>query len=83
MASQEITQQIIIAYYSDDNKLIGKKNIFDYSLNLRVLRNTFVDTVKRWELMRHQTWNAQINSHKLATIAGLDQDCLKIDDINS
>ena len=83
VASQEITQQVIMAYYSDDNKLISKKNVFDYSLSLRVLRNTLVDTVKRWELMRHQTWNAQINTQKLAGIAGLDQDCLKIDEINS
>lgn len=79
---QEVSQQLIMAYYSEDNKLYLKKNIYDYNLKLRVMRNTFVDTFNRWELMRHQVWNIQINSHQLATIAGLDTDCVTIDEIN-
>lgn len=80
---QEMVQHLIITYYSEDNKLYLKKNIFDHSLKLRVMRNTFVDTVNRWELMRHQTWNTQINSGQLAMIAGLHNDCVTVEEINA
>jgi hypothetical protein len=79
---QELIQHLIMAYYSEDNKLYLKKNVFDHSLKLRVMRNTFVDTLNRWELMRHQAWNTQINGNQLAQIAGLNKDCVTIEEIN-
>lgn len=79
--AQEALQWFVASKYGEDNKIFRKKSVYDFSLKLRVLRNTMIDTMRRWEQMRHQDWNRQVNSRNLAVVAGLAEDNIKLEEI--
>ena len=79
--AQEGLKWYVASRFGEDNKIFRKKSIYEFSLKLRVLRNTMIDTMRRWEQMRHQNWNLQVNSRNLASIAGLAEDNIRLEEI--
>jgi hypothetical protein len=78
----ELGPRLFARIYGQNNRLIVHKNVFDYSLKLRVLRNTFLDTVKRWELMRFQVWNGGVSRQRVGIAAGLGEDAAELENLN-
>lgn len=83
LAFEQFTYWTVMKVYSEDNRIFTTRNIYDYSLKMRVLRNTLLDTFERWNSMRLQNWNLQIDSQRLTQTTGLAEDIVRIESINS
>ena len=81
ITSTEILEYIVRTRLREDNKIFSKKTVFDYSLKLRVVRDCVVETFDRWELMKRQSWNLQINSHSLSVGVGLAEDHARAEEL--